>query len=374
MSSPNTSSSPIDNRFYRRVFGLCTALVLGFACYSIAAPFMGPLLWAALFAFLLAPLHVRLTRKLGKRAHYSALILTLLTLIALVGPLAAVGAAFVNQASSLAQYLQGFIGGENRDGWQQLTQHPRMQVMWNWVHETLGISTAQLRDWLGGATQNMLHSLANFSGQLFVGALGSVAGLCLTLFFVYFFIRDGAAMLRVTRELIPLPPAKRGELYDHLAAVTRAVVIGTGLTALIQGALVGIAFLITGLPSPVVFGVIAALLSLLPVGGTALVWLPAAAILAAQDRWVAAIFMLVWGALLVSLVDNFLKPLLISGRAEVATLTVFLGVLGGVSAFGAIGLFLGPVVLALAVALIQFALEAKHAAEAAATKKNQTKS
>jgi predicted PurR-regulated permease PerM len=88
-------------------------------------------------------------------------------------------------------------------------------------------------------------------------------------------------------------------------------------------------------------------------------------LLGAQDRWVAAIFMLVWGALLVSIIDNFLKPLLISGRAEVSTLTVFIGVLGGVSAFGAIGLFMGPVVLALAVALIQFALEMRQATESA---------
>jgi predicted PurR-regulated permease PerM len=170
-------------------------------------------------------------------------------------------------------------------------------------------------------------------------------------------------MIRATRELIPMPVAKRKELFTHLAAVTRAVVFGTGLTALIQGTLVGIAFLIVGLPSPIVFGVLAALLALLPFAGTAIVWLPAGLILAAQDRWVAAIFMLVWGALLVSMIDNFLKPLLISGRAEVATLTVFIGVLGGVTAFGAIGLFMGPVVLAMAVALIQFALEAKRAAE-----------
>jgi predicted PurR-regulated permease PerM len=131
----------------------------------------------------------------------------------------------------------------------------------------------------------------------------------------------------------------------------------------VQGALVGIGFLIVQLPSPIVFGVFAALLSLLPFGGTAIVWLPAVLILAAQDRWIAAIFMLIWGTLLVSLVDNFLKPFLISGRAEVATLTVFIGVLGGVAAFGAIGLFMGPVVLALAMALVQFASEIKHANE-----------
>jgi predicted PurR-regulated permease PerM len=374
MASQPQTTSLTANRFYTRSFGLVTALLLGLACYRIVEPFMGPLLWAIFFAFMLAPTHVRLRRKLRNRGDYSALLLTLLALVALVGPLAAFGGEFVHQASMLLQYLQGVIADEAND-LQQLVKHPLLQGIWHWLHQTVGISTTQLRDWLSEATRTLLQLLANLSGQLFLGALGTAMGLGLTLFFMFFFIRDGAAMLRVTRELVPMRVAKRQALYNHLAAVTRAVVFGTGLTALIQGALVGIGFLIVQLPSPLVFGVMAALLALLPFGGTAIVWLPAAGILAAQDRWVAAIFMLVWGALLVSIIDNVVKPMLISGRAEVATLTVFVGVLGGVSAFGAIGLFLGPVVLALAVALIQFALEAKHESEqAAATKSNADES
>ncbi|MGE0114887.1 MAG: AI-2E family transporter [Steroidobacteraceae bacterium] len=351
------------NRFYARVFALSTALLIGLACYRIVTPFLGPLLWAIFFAFLLGPTHVRLTRKLRNRGDHSALLLTGLALVALLGPLAAFGGAFVHQASNLLQYLQGLIGSEARNDLQQLSQHPLLQNLLQWLNQNLGISAVQMRGWLGEATGALLQLLANLSGQLFLGALGTAAGLFLTLFFMFFFIRDGGQMLRITRELIPMPAAKRQALYEHLAAVTRAVMIGTGLTALIQGTLVGLAFLIVQLPSPLVFGVLAALLALLPFGGTAIVWLPAAVILAAQDRWVAATFMLVWGALLVSMIDNFLKPLLISGRAEVATLTIFIGVLGGVTAFGAIGLFLGPVVLALAIALIQFALETKREAE-----------
>jgi len=159
-----------------------------------------------------------------------------------------------------------------------------------------------------------------------------------------------------------MPVGKRIELFSYLAAVTRAVMFGVGLTALVQGALIGIALMIVGAPSPLVLGVLATLFALLPIGGTALIWLPAALILFAQQRWGAGIFILIWGTL-VSLTDNFLKPLLISGRAQVATLTVFLGVLGGVRAYGPVGLFLGPVVLALAIALIQFTLQSERRAE-----------
>ncbi|MGD9842704.1 MAG: AI-2E family transporter [Steroidobacteraceae bacterium] len=356
--TPNGFSS-----FYVRTFSLSAAALLILACYRIISPFLGPLLWAIFFAFLLGPTHLRLTRKLGNRADRSALLLTGLALLALMGPLAAFAGAFVQQASSLIKHLQKFISNETRNDLQQLTNQPWLQSILLWLDQTLNISVVQLRTWLGEATRELVQILAGFSGQVFLGAIGSVVGLCLTIFFMFFFIRDGKQMLEATRELIPLPTKKRSELYEHLSAVTRAVVVGTGLTALIQGALVGAAFLIVGLPSPLVFGVIAALLALLPFAGTAIVWLPAALILIAQDRWGAAIFMLVWGALLVSMIDNFLKPLLISGRSKVATLTVFIGVLGGVSAFGAIGVFMGPVVLALAVALIQFQLEAKRDAE-----------
>jgi predicted PurR-regulated permease PerM len=106
---------------------------------------------------------------------------------------------------------------------------------------------------------------------------------------------------------------------------------------------------------------------LLPFGGTALVWIPAVIVLAVQGRYGAAVFMLIWGGLLVSLVDNVVRPMLVSGRAQVGTLTVFIGVLGGLAAFGAIGLFLGPVTLALIIALIRFVLEIRRAEAIAAT-------
>ncbi len=140
--------------------------------------------------------------------------------------------------------------------------------------------------------------------------------------------------------------------------MTRAIVVGTSVTALLQGALVGIGFTIASLPSPVVFGVLAALLSMLPVGGAALVWGPAAIWLFVDGRWGFGIFMLAWGLLLSGL-DNVLRPILISGRARISALGVFIGVVGGIPAFGAIGIIGGPVVLSLVLALIEFAEESR---------------
>jgi predicted PurR-regulated permease PerM len=167
-------------------------------------------------------------------------------------------------------------------------------------------------------------------------------------------------MARSAINFVPLAPPRREELRELLGAVTRAVVLGTVVTAAIQGLLLGIGFAVVGLPAPVVFGVMGAVLSVVPFGGTALVWVPAVLVLLAQGRYATAIVLAAIG-LVVSTVDNFLKPLLISGRAVVPTLAVFIGVLGGLIAFGMVGMFLGPVVIALALAIMNFAQDTQQA-------------
>ena len=195
-------------------------------------------------------------------------------------------------------------------------------------------------------------------GGFFLGALGSLLGFAIMLFLLFFFLRDGDVLLGRARRLIPLDEERKGRLFRQLSGVTRAIVVGTSVTALLQGVLIGIGFTIAGLPSPVVFGVLAGLLSMLPVGGAAFVWGPAAIWLFIDGRWGFGIFMLAWGFLSAGL-DNVLRPILISGRARISALAVFIGVLGGIPAFGAIGIIGGPVVLSLVLALIEFAEEGR---------------
>ena len=351
---------PVRDRFYARTFALVTVLLLGLALFRIVQPFLGPLLWAVFIAFLLHPLHARLNSRLGNRPQLSAFLLTMLTLVVVLGPLTALSAAFATQAGDLLLAVQDTVTDQTRKNVLNLTDVPWIRDALAWLDSTFNIGLGQVKGWLSQGSRELLQSLASLGGRVFLGAVGTVVGFVLMVFMLFFFVRDGEEMVDTARELIPMSPGAKAKLFHHLASVTRAMVYGTGLTALIQGALVGIAFLIVGLPSPVVFAVIAALAALLPFGGTALVWAPAALALAAQGRWGATTFMVVWGVVLVSLVDNILRPMFVSGRANVGTLTVFIGVLGGISAFGAIGLFLGPVVLALIIALLQFAIELRR--------------
>lgn len=347
-----------DSQFYARTFALLVLLAVTYLLYLVLAPFLAPIAWAFFIAFLLHPTHAWLARRSG-RPTASAGLLTAATLVLLVGPLTALGAAFAAQVADLLRYAQQFAAEHRAPTPSDLANVPVVGTVLAWLDETAGVSLAQVQEWAVQVARTILGSLATLGQKAFLGALGTVIGFLLMMFILFFAIRDGRAMFAVLRELVPMSRPEKERLLAHLAAVLRAMVYGTGVTAIVQGILVGIGFAVVGLPSPIVFGVLAALLALVPMAGTPVVWVPALIALAVQQRYYAALFMLVWGGFVVT-IDNFLRPWLVSGRAQVSTLTVFIGVLGGVAAFGPIGIFLGPLVIALAISLVNFGLEGRQ--------------
>ena len=357
---PNEPPLPTSGGvFYARTFALATLLLLGFLLYQILLPFFAPIAWALFISFLLYPVHAWLVAKLRGRANLSAALLTLATLLILIGPLTALGAAFAAQVAELLQFAQRVTADHRTSEFADLADVPVIGALLAWLQQSFGVSLGQIQGWLVEGARTILQLLASLGGKIFLGALGTVVGFIFMMFILFFVIRDGQQMLATLRALIPLPPGHKARLFVHLASVTRAMVYGSGVTALVQGALISVAFAILGLPSPIVFGVLAALLALAPLVGPPVLWVPAVVVLASQERWYAAIFLVAWGVM-VSTIDNVLRPILVSGRAEVGTLTVFIGVLGGVAAFGAIGLILGPLVLALVIALVRFTLEVRQ--------------
>jgi predicted PurR-regulated permease PerM len=350
------STRDSDQVFYERAFVLAALALVVYLLYLVLAPFLAPIAWAFFIAFLLHPAQSSLVRRFSGRASVSAALLTLVALLILLGPLAALAAAFVRQVAELLRYAQQYAAEHRAVAPTDLASVPVIGAALAWLEQNVGLSFEQVQDWAVEAARTVLGSLAGLGRQAFLGALGTVIGFVVMSFILFFAIRDGRAMFEGLRVLVPMRADDKARLFKHLGSVTRAMVYGTGVTALVQGALVGIGFALTGLPSPIVFGVLAALFALVPMAGTPVVWVPAVAALALQGRWTAATFMLVWGGFVVT-IDNFLRPMLVSGKAEVGTLTVFIGVLGGVVAFGPIGILLGPLVLALAIALVQFNLE-----------------
>jgi predicted PurR-regulated permease PerM len=345
--------------FYARTFALVTLFILGALSYRILVPVYAALAWAALIAFLLHPLHVRLTKLLRGHKSLSAGLLTLLAILIVLGPITGLAAAFVVQAEDVLKMAQGFasqqIGAQGTAGAGRL-----MNSLLSALEDNFGVTPAQIQGWATDAARTVLRGLASVGGRIFVGALGTALSFTISMFVVFFLLRDGAEMLRMVRGLVPMPRPDKRHLFDHLSSVVHAVIYGTGLTALIQGIMLGAAFAVLGLPAPVVIGVLSTIVALLPLVGTPGVWVPTVIILALQGRWVVALIMLVWG-LIISTIDNVLRPILVAGRgAQIGTLTVFIGVSGGASALGAVGLFLGPVVLSMGIALARFTLELRH--------------
>ena len=343
--------------FYRRVFGLCVTGILAWLLYRIVQPFLAPLAWACVIAYLVHPLQERLAQRLAGRENIAAGLLTSACFFVLIGPLTLIGMAFASEAGVLVAALQATVSRLQIASVQDLADLPAAQSALVWLEGHVGISADHLRSWSVAGAQQLLAPLATIGSRAFLGAFGTVVSFVLTLFLVFFFMRDGRLMLDAVLGLIPVSGHRKQRLMHHIGDVTRAVVFGTLATSVLQGVSLALGWWLVGLPSPVVFGVLAAVLSVLPVGGTAFVWGPGAVWLYAMGHTGAGTFLLVWGTLIVGLADNLLRPLLISGRSHVPTLAVFVGVLGGLAAFGMVGMFIGPVVLSMVVAFVRFADE-----------------
>jgi len=343
------------SRFYRRAFLIATVLLLGMALVKILDPFWGALGWGAVLAFLLHPLHRWLTRKLNGRKSAAAATLTILTPFVILLPLAALAVVFARQGIALATYLRGRTLAITYPALlAKLEAYPVIGPAMRMLRENYTVTAEQLQGWLENGAQSALHSAASLGGTAVLSLFGTLVGFFLMIFLLFFLLRDGGEIIAHLSRLVPLTTAHRARLLAYLGEVTQAVVYGTAMAASIHGVLIGIGFAIAGLPSPVVFGVLGAFATFIPSVGTALVLVPAVLYLAFTAQWGHAIFLAIW-SLLVGVSDNFLRPLIAAHRADVSTLAIFIGAIGGIAAFGLIGLVIGPVLLSLVVALVRFA-------------------
>lgn len=315
--------------------------------YLVLNWFIVPAVWAAILAYVTWPVYARLRRLLRGHAMASALLMTLLLTTAFVLPLlwliALLQSEFVVAYQAAAAYLA--------EGPHRL---PDFLLYLPWIGEPLqdllnkvATDPTALRAQLASWTQRWFGELGRLVGGVAQNAL-KLGFALLTILFVY---RDGDSLLaQVQRVLRRFLGARVDAYIVAIGNTTKAVLYGLVLTALAQGALAGIGYWAAGVRAPVLFGAFTALIALLPFG-TPFVWGTLGAWLLFTGHTLEGIGLLLWGTLVVSWVDNLIRPLVISSATQIPFLLVLFGVIGGLAAFGLIGMFLGPVVVAVLLAV-----------------------
>lgn len=311
-----------------------------YLCWMMLRPFLAVITWGAALAILAHPLHTWLARR--ARPNLAALISVFLVAVVVVAP-----AIFLSQRlfTELSESF-GAVGTDlNSVGLRaKLQQYPAMANLVEWVDARLDLDQ-QIRAATGAAAGKVS---AWVSSSVWI-----MTQLVVTFLTLFYFFRDRTSFLQFFRRFIPLSTLETDEIFDRIALTVNASLYKNLFVKLIQGFLGGLMFWILGLPAPVLFGAAMALFGVLPVMGTAIIWAPAAIFLAVSGSWIKALILALWGGLVVGLIDNFLYPILVAGELRFHPLAVFFAVFGGLLAFGIAGVVLGPVILAITVALLE---------------------
>lgn len=333
-----------------------TAVAL-YLCYVLVAPFLKPILFSAVLAILSYPLHSHIHRWIRNRT-FSALLSTSLVILFIALSTVFLGRSIATGLRDIYQSLSSSGDGSERLSLYFIHLFERTVEL---VSRYLPISTSDLRAATVSQVEKGVAALLNVTA----GALGSITAMlanALSAFFIlFFFLRDGRAMLRRAAVVLPLNAEQARRLFARVKDTLNAIVYGTLTMAALQGALTGVAFWILGVTSPVLWGMVTMLCALLPVIGTAIVLLPAISMLVFSGHWIKSLILLAWAMIVVHPVDNLLRPYLIGGRTKLSTLYVFFALLGGLQVFGPLGVFIGPIVLAITMALFGFLREEKRA-------------
>lgn len=326
---------------------LAAAGVAVYLTWRMLQPFLAVLIWAAVLALLFYPLHRRILRRVRRPALAAALSI-LVVLITVIVPLGLVGSAVAAELASVASQAQ-----ESARPWleSQLTEG-RLGELRTWLAERfnieLDISPEKVAELASNASEYLLRGTVSVVG----GVLGALTKLVLVLFTMYYFFRDGERLARQLPGVLPLTREEAEGVLRRTDDIIRASVNGTIVIAALQGLLGGLMFAVLGLPSPLVWGVVMTLFSLVPLAGAFVVWGPAALLLAASGEWGKAIVLAAFGAGVIGVIDNLLRPRLVGQRAHMHELTVFFTVLGGIQLFGMLGFLVGPVLFAVTLALL----------------------
>lgn len=323
-------------------------LLLFFLLYTILAPFLGVLVWAGAISVITYPLYEKLLARCHGHQLTAAFLLTAAVVLAVILPMVGLVVSLSHEAALAYQYLENVsVTGYSLD-LGVLLNHPAVLPWLERVRPLTSSLNLDLDTMLLPTVKKGLSALLNYSTGMVRNFVGMIFKLVLLVIMLFFFYKDGVRFLEAFWPGVAVRESLRVKIVAMTSRVLEAVMYGIFLTCLVQGALGGLGFLVAGLPSPLLFGALMAICAMIPVIGTALVWIPGAVYLFMHGQTIAALGLTVWCVVAVSGIDNVIRPLFISGFARLHILIIVLGVLGGLLAFGVSGVIIGPLLLALA--------------------------
>lgn len=332
------------------LFLLFTALSF-YLFYQMVIGFFIPICWAGVFAITFYPLYQKILKKTKYKGPTAAL-MCFLIIILIIGPFAYIFAVLVNEAAlAVAKVNAMYQSG-------QLDEFLSFDVPWI---KTLKEILSQYFDLTQFNLENLVKQLADNVGGFLFSQTGWVISngtkfifyFGLMIFTMYYFFKDGETVLKDVKSLVPLSNEQVNRIFKQLREVIYATMYGGVVVALLQGLLGGILFAIFGISSPVFWGAVMALLSIIPFVGAFIIYIPAGMILIFSGSWVKGILVIAIGTAVVSQVDNVVRPFLVSGKTSLHPLLLFFSMLGGVALFGLLGIVLGPLIAAVFVTLLK---------------------
>lgn len=359
MKRPSPKSSPAPVKTVNS--SLFLLLLLGavfIGCYAVIRPYLHTIILAAILASVFSPIHKRIERRFKGRKNSAALISCLLLTLVVALPLMMVLLSVIQQGIFSFKAMYHWVESVDL---QEMVRHPLVIRTLDWVDKLMPDIRKVFPDIDFKHIQfdKILLDLSASFGKRLIDQGGSLAGditaifgkFFLMLFCFFFFVRDEEAIVNHILHLIPLSSRQEDKIIQKVKTVAKSAILGTFVTALAQGAAGGIAFWIAGLPG-LFWGMVMAFASLIPMVGTALIWVPAAMFLFITGHWGYGLFMILWCVVVVGLLDNLVRPLFMQGSADMSTLLIFFAILGGIQAFGLLGLLYGPLLFGLAMVLL----------------------
>ncbi|MBL9166285.1 MAG: AI-2E family transporter [Verrucomicrobiales bacterium] len=340
--TPGAESGDWSSRSSLGTVVLIAATALGlFLCYQLAHPFLASLAWALALAVIFAPFQGWLEKWI-KSPSVAALIAVAVVGLMVAIPISFVGQRLLVEAAGGAEMIKSKLSSGE---WQKAVEaQPRIAPIARWIEAKVD---------LPGTFRLLSSGLTNVAGYVVRGSIVQAMSFALTFYLLFFLLRDRRDALRALSSLIPLTEFEMDRLLTQVGNTIFATVYGTLAVSAIQGLLGGLMFWWLGLPTPLLWGVVMALLAVVPVLGAFVVWIPAALFLLLEGSWGKALILALWGGLLVGTVDNLLRPVLVGKRLKLHTVLVFMSVVGGLVFLGPAGLILGPIILTVTFVLLE---------------------